>query len=43
MNLKVLEAIYKEDYNGLNNLFASKAVCPDISINDVSRISINIL
>ena len=35
MNIKVLEAIYKEDYMLLNQLFASKQVSPDIAINDV--------
>jgi hypothetical protein len=35
MNIKVLEAIYKEDYMLLNQLFASKQASPDIAINDV--------
>ena len=38
MNMKVLEAIYKEDYQGLNNLFRTKAAPPDIPINDVTLI-----
>lgn len=37
MNIKVLEAIYKEDYMLLNQLFASKQVSPDIAINDVMK------
>ena len=35
MNMKVLEAIYKEDYQALNALFVSHQVSPDIAINDV--------
>jgi hypothetical protein len=37
MNIKVLEAIYKEDYMLLNQLFASKQISPDIGINDVRK------
>ena len=36
MNIKVLELIYREDYQGLNTLYVSQAIPPDAAINDVS-------
>ena len=36
MNIKVLELIYREDYQGLNTLYVSKAIPADAPINDVS-------
>ncbi len=43
MNIKVLELIYKEDHKELFNLFASKAIHPDISINDVINTMLTLL
>ena len=36
MNIKVLELIYREDYQGLNALYVSQAIPPDAPINDVT-------
>ena len=41
MNLKVLESIYREDYLGLFQIFATKAASPDIQINEVRLIYVD--
>ena len=38
MNIKVLEAIYKEDFKQLDTYYKSNTIHPDLSINDVKFI-----
>ncbi|TNV71936.1 hypothetical protein FGO68_gene10069 [Halteria grandinella] len=43
MNIKILECVYREDFNGLNNLFSQKLASPDTPINDFGMSALHLI